>query len=145
MLKKSKLDQGEILGMSLCGSVPAEKLGHCQFFCVKFFNTLETFLKLFSTVESFDCLGQINHTSTDCLQLRWPLCVSERVCTFFLQLFTQLEDKHCTLPTKVCLKYVYTVSDWISALNFSTVIATDTCLLAKILNKDATLYIACDG
>ena len=74
-------------------------------------------MKLFSTVESFYCLGQINHTSTDCLQLRWPLCVSERVCTFFLQLFTQLEDKHCTLPAKVCLMYLYTVSDWISALN----------------------------
>ena len=30
--QKSKCDQGEILGHSLCGSLPAEKLGHAQIF-----------------------------------------------------------------------------------------------------------------
>ena len=30
--KKSKFDLEEILGKSLCGSMPAEKLGHGQFF-----------------------------------------------------------------------------------------------------------------
>ena len=79
--KKSKLDQGKIMGMSLYGRVPAEKLGHGQFFFL-----------LSHLVGSSNCLGQINHTSTECLQLWWPLRVSERVCTFFLQLFTQLED-----------------------------------------------------
>ena len=54
------------------------------------------FLKLSFAVGSFYCLGQIIHTSTECLWLQWPLCVSERVRTFFLQLFTWLEDKHCT-------------------------------------------------
>ena len=28
--QKSKCDQGEILGPSLCGSLPAEKLGHAK-------------------------------------------------------------------------------------------------------------------
>ena len=52
-------------------------------------------LNLFYTVASFYSLGQILHVSKECPQLRWPLCVSERMCTFFLQLFTRLEDEHC--------------------------------------------------
>ena len=54
------------------------------------------FVKLFYTVETFYCLGQILHVSKECLQLWWPLCVSAKGCTFFLQLFTWLEDEHCT-------------------------------------------------
>ena len=30
--KKFKCDRGEILGNSLCGSMPAEKLGHVKIF-----------------------------------------------------------------------------------------------------------------
>ena len=55
------------------------------------------YLKLFYIVESFYCPNHILHTPTECVQPRWPLYVSARGCTFFLQLFTRLEDKHCTL------------------------------------------------
>ena len=54
------------------------------------------FLNFVYTIESFYCPGQIIHASTECLQLRWPLCVCGRGCTFFLQLLTGLEDRHCT-------------------------------------------------
>ena len=81
----------EILGKSLCGSLPTEKLDNSQFI-------FETFIH--SRV--FYCPGQILHTSTECLQLRWPLCVSARGCTFFLQLFTWLfKSEQC----KYFLKY----------------------------------------
>ena len=53
----------------------------------------------FHTEERFYCPGPIFHESTECLQLRWPLCVSARGCTFFLQLFTRLEDERCTTIT----------------------------------------------
>ena len=48
--------------------------------------------KLIYGIETFYCLGQILHVSTECLQLRWPLCVSARGCTFFSQTlyFTQV-------------------------------------------------------
>ena len=54
----------------------------------------------FYTLETFYCLFQILHTLTEYLQLRWPLCVSVRPCTFFLQLLTQLKVKHCILFLK---------------------------------------------
>ena len=74
--KKSKFDRRGILLKSVCSSVPAKNLGHGHFFLFYFLH-----------IREFLMSGQILHTSTDCLQLRWPLCVSEKGCTFFLQLF----------------------------------------------------------
>ena len=85
--KEIQVGPWKILWVLFCGSLPAEKLSHGQFFVKIFFYTIESFY--------FPC--QIIHTSSECLQLLWPLCVSERGFPFFLHLFTQLEDKHCTL------------------------------------------------
>ena len=49
--KKSKCDWGEILDNSLCGSMPAEKLGQVKIF----------FVTSFCMVESFHCPGDIVH------------------------------------------------------------------------------------
>ena len=50
VLKKSKLDHGKILGMSLCGSVPAEKLGHGQFFSFSFLHCRDFLLSWSDTL-----------------------------------------------------------------------------------------------
>ena len=44
--KKSKFNRREILRKSLCGSLPAEKLGHGQFFLWNFFTQLRLFTVL---------------------------------------------------------------------------------------------------
>ena len=77
---------GEIMGKSLCGSVPAEKLGHVKISC----------WTSFYTVENFNCPRNIDPISTDHVQLLCSPCNSASDLISVLQLFTRVEDQHCT-------------------------------------------------
>ena len=74
--KKSKCGWGEILDNSLCGGMPAEKLGHDGIF-----------LTSFCMVESFHRPGDIVHTSIDPIELPWAPYISAIDYFVILQLF----------------------------------------------------------
>ena len=61
------------------------------------------FLTSFCTVESFNYPGYIVPTSTDSVQHRWPPGFSESDLFSLLDLFTQLDHRHCTF----ILNYFY--------------------------------------
>ena len=79
-------------------------------------------------VQSFTCSGDIFITLIDRVQLQWPPCISAIHCTFFLQLFEQLEDEHCTCTQNMRKCPTFT-----------------PCALSSVVTHNPTLVIFCPG